>query len=211
MQVEDFAKNLRGVNGGKNFEIEYLQAVYDAIRTNEIILPEEHDNKHAMDHAWKELLTKTDAAGPLIVCDTNIFDADMFAATWRPIVSTLSYVFMSATDDTVFMRIVSGFDECARIAAKYNITEALDQIIYALSLMTTLSTEIVSNTSLNTEVQVDERTVMVSELAVKLGRNFRAQLAILVLFRVVTSKEHIIRKGWKDVSDCQKRHGSSKC
>lgn len=204
MQVEDFAKNLRGVNNNKDFEIEYLQAVYDAIRTNEIILPEEHDNKHAMDYAWKELLTKTDAAGPLIVCDTNIYDADMFAATWRPIVSTLSYVFMSASDDTVFTRIVSGFDECARIAAKYNITEALDQIVYALSLMTTLSTEIVSNTSLNTEVQVDERSVMVSELAVKLGRNFRAQLAILVLFRVVTSKEHIIRKGWKDVRGCQK-------
>lgn len=200
MKVDDFAKNLRGVNGGKDFDSEYLQAVYDAIRTNEIILPEEHDNKHALDYAWKELLTKTDAAGPLIICETNIFDADMFAATWRPIVSTLSYVFMSATDDTVFMRIVSGFDECARIAAKYNITEALDQIIYSLSLMTTLSTEIVSNTSLNTEVQVDERSVMVSELAVKLGRNFRAQLAILVLFRVVTSKEHIIRKGWKDVS-----------
>lgn len=200
MKVDDFARNLRGVNGGKDFALEYLQAVYDSIKTNEIILPEEHDNKNALDYAWKELLTKTDAAGPLIICDTNIFDADMFAATWRPIVSTLSYVFMSATDDTVFMRIVSGFDECARIAAKYNITEALDQIIYSLSVMTTLSTEIVSNTSLNTEIQVDERSVMVSELAVKLGRNFRAQLAILVLFRVVTSKEHIIRKGWKYVS-----------
>lgn len=200
MKVEDFGRNLRGVNGGKDFAPEYLQAIYDAIRTNEIILPEEHDNKHALDYAWKELLSKTEAAGPLIICDTNIFDADMFAATWRPIVSTLSYVFMSATDDTVFMRVVSGFDECARIAARYNITEALDQIIYSLSLMTTLSTEMTSNTSLNTEVQVDDRSVMVSELAVKLGRNFRAQLSILVLFRVVTAKEHIIRRGWRDVS-----------
>lgn len=200
MKVEDFARNLRGVNDGKDFTREYLQAVFDSISSNEIILPEEHDNKHALEYAWKELLTKTESAGPLIICDTNIYDADMFAATWRPIVSTLSYVFMSATDDTVFMRIVSGFDECARIAARYNITEALDQIIYSLSMMTTLSTEMASNTSLNTEVQVDERTVMVSELAVKLGRNFRAQLAILVLFRVVTAREHIIRKGWKDVS-----------
>ncbi|PSS02226.1 hypothetical protein BD289DRAFT_422197 [Coniella lustricola] len=199
MKVEDFARNLRGVNAGKDFAPEYLQAVFDAIKTNEIILPEEHDNKHALDYAWKELLSKTEAAGPLIICDTNIYDADMFAATWRPIVSTLSYVFMSASDDTVFMRVVSGFDECARIAAKYNITEALDQIIYSLSVMTTLSTNAISNTSLNTEVQVDERSIMVSELAVKLGRNFRAQLAILVLFRVVTSKEHIIRKGWKDI------------
>ncbi|KAG6366880.1 hypothetical protein INS49_001061 [Diaporthe citri] len=199
MTVEDFARNLRGVNGGKNFAIEYLQAIFDAIKTNEIVLPDEHDNKHAFDYAWRELLLKTEAAGPLIICDTNIYDADMFAATWKPIVSTLSYVFMSATDDTVFARVVSGFDECARIASKYNITEALDQIIYSLSLMTTLTHDSISNTSLNTEVQVDEKKVMVSELAVKIGRDFRTQLALLVLFRVVTSKEHIIRKGWKDI------------
>ncbi|KAL2282459.1 hypothetical protein FJTKL_10557 [Diaporthe vaccinii] len=199
MTVEDFARNLRGVNGGKNFAIEYLQAIFDAIKTNEIVLPDEHDNKHAFDYAWRELLLKTEAAGPLVICDTNIYDADMFAATWKPIVSTLSYVFMSATDDTVFARVVSGFDECARIASKYNITEALDQIIYSLSLMTTLTHDSISNTSLNTEVQVDEKKVMVSELAVKIGRDFRTQLALLVLFRVVTSKEHIIRKGWKDI------------
>lgn len=205
MTVEDFSRNLRGVNSGKNFAPEYLQAIFDAIKTNEIVLPDEHDNKHAFDYAWRELLLKTEAAGPLILCDTNIYDADMFAATWRPIVSTLSYVFMSATDDTVFARVVSGFDECARIASKYNVTEALDQIIYSLSLMTTLTHEPASNTSLNTEVQVDEKKVMVSELAVRIGRDFRTQLALLVLFRVVTSKEHIIRKGWKDVSILSER------
>ena len=49
-------------------------------------------------------------------------------------------------------------------------------------------------------VQVDDKKVMVSELAVRIGHDFRIQLALLVLFRVVTSKEHVIRKGWKDVS-----------
>lgn len=199
MDFTAFARNLRGSNGGKDFPPEYLQAIYDEIKTNEIILPDEHDNQHAFDYAWRELLAKTDFAGPLVFCDTNIYDADMFATTWRPIVSTLSYVFMSATDDTVFARVVSGFDECARIASKYGITEALDQIIYSLSFMTTLSTEIPSNTNLNTEVQVGENSVMVSELAVKLGRDFRAQLATLVLFRVVTSNEHVIRKGWAHI------------
>ncbi|KAJ9155067.1 Pattern formation protein EMB30 [Pleurostoma richardsiae] len=199
MSPADFARNLRGQNGGKDFAPEYLQGIYDTIKANEIILPDEHDNKHAFDYAWRELLLKTEVAGPLIICDTNIYDADMFATTWKPIISTLSYVFMSATDDTVFARVVSGFDQCARIAAKYGITEALDEIIYSLSFMTTLSTETFSNTNLNTEVQVGENSVMVSELAVKLGRDFRAQLATLVLFRVVTSNEHIIRKGWKNI------------
>ncbi|KIH92242.1 hypothetical protein SPBR_02176 [Sporothrix brasiliensis 5110] len=199
MAVGDFARNLRGQNGGKDFAPEYLQDIFDSIQSNEIILPEEHDNKHAFDYAWREVLSKTDAAGPLIIPDTNIYDADMFATTWRPIVATLSYVFMSATDDTVFSRVIQGFDECALIAAKYENTEALDQIVYCLSHMSTLSQVVQSNTSLNTVVQVDKSSVMVSELAVKLGRNFRAQLAALVLFRVVSDHEHILRNSWKHV------------
>ncbi len=102
MAYTDFARNLRGVNDGKDFATEYLQEIYEAIKTSEIILPDEHDNKHAFDYAWRELLQKTESAGPLVLCDTNIYDADMFATTWNPIVSCLSFVFMSATDDTVY-------------------------------------------------------------------------------------------------------------
>ncbi|OAA68348.1 guanine nucleotide exchange factor [Niveomyces insectorum RCEF 264] len=199
MTITDFARNLRGQNGGKDFAPEYLQKIFDSIKSNEIILPEEHNNKHAFDYAWREVLLKTEAAGPLVLVDTNIYDADMFATTWRPIVATLSYVFMSATDDTVFSRVIQGFDECARIASTYGNTEALDQIVYCLSHMSTLAQEAQLNTTLNTEVQVDGSSVMVSELAVKLGRNFRAQLAALVLFRVVTENEHILRRSWKHV------------
>ncbi|KAI0103708.1 Sec7-domain-containing protein [Nemania sp. FL0031] len=201
MELVDFARQVRGVNDGKDFAPEFLQATFEAIRTNEIILPDEHDNQHAFDYAWRELLLKTESAGPLVHCNTNIYDADMFAATWKPIVSTLSYVFMSATDDAVFSRVVTGFDQCAQIAAKYGITEALDHIIQNLSYMTTLDNENLSNTLLNTEVKVsdDSDSVMVSELAVKLGRDFKAQLATLVLFRVVKGSEHIIKNGWEHI------------
>ncbi|KAK8119006.1 uncharacterized protein PG998_003632 [Apiospora kogelbergensis] len=187
MVVQDFARNLRGVNGGKDFAPEYVQAIYDAIKHNEIILPDEHDNKHAFDYAWRETLLKATTAGPMTLLNTNIYDAHMFATTWKPIVSTLAYVFMSAPDDPSFARVVTGFDQCAQIASKYGITEALDHIIYCLSRMTTLVTDDLSSTALNTEMKVsdDGASVMVSELAVKLGRNFKAQLATLVLFRVI--------------------------
>ncbi|KAI0482120.1 hypothetical protein GGR56DRAFT_171474 [Xylariaceae sp. FL0804] len=201
MEITDFARQLRGVNGEKDFPAEFVQETFEAIRTNEIILPDEHDNRHAFDYAWRELLLKTESAGPLMHCNTNIYDADMFATTWKPIVSTLSYVFMSATDDAVFSRVVTGFDQCAQIASRYGITEALDRIIQNLSYMTTLDTEDLTNTSLNTEVKVsdDSDSVMVSELAVKLGRDFKAQLATLVLFRVVKGSEHIIDDGWDHI------------
>lgn len=199
MTFDDFSRNLRGQNDGQNFSIKYLQDIFDSIKSNEIILPDEHDNKHAFDYTWREMLLKSELAGSLVTCDTNIYDADMFAATWKPIVSTLSYVFMSATDDAVFARIVTGFDECARVAAKHENTEALDQIVYCLSHMSTLATEVPLNTALNTEVQAGSGSVMVSELAVKLGRDFRAQLATVVLFRVVTGSEALVRRGWKNV------------
>ncbi|KAI1369319.1 Sec7-domain-containing protein [Xylaria arbuscula] len=201
MEQVNFASNLRGTNGGKDFAPEFLQATFEAIKANEIILPDEHDNQHAFDYAWRELLLKTESAGPLIHCNTNVYDADMFAATWKPIVSTLSYVFMSATDDAVFSRVVTGFDQCAQIAAKYGVTEALDHIIQNLSYMTTLDNEDHSSTALNTEVKMsdDSDSVMVSELAVKLGRDFKAQLATLVLFRVVKGSEPIIKSGWQHI------------
>ena len=201
MALGDFSKNLRGVNGGNDFAPDYLQDIYNSIKHNEIILPDEHDNKHAFDYAWKELLLKTQSSTDLVICDTNVFDADMFEATWKPVIATLSYVFMSASEDAVYQRVVAGFDQCAQIAAKYNITDALDHIIYCLSTITTLAPDPPPSTTLNTEVNAGKKSVMVSELAVKFGRDYRAQLATVVLFKgVIAGNESKINGGWKHVS-----------
>ncbi|KAL1389489.1 cytohesin-2 [Phyllosticta capitalensis] len=198
MALEDFSRNLRGVNGGKDFDPEYLEAIYNSIKTREIILPEEHDNRHAYDHAWKELQMKVSSASDIVICDTNLFDADMFASTWRPILATLSYVFMSASDDAVFSRVVTGFYQCAQIAAKHGITDCLDRIVFSLSSISTLAPEVSPSTALNTEVQADKKSekIMVSETAVRFGRDDRAQLATVLLFRIVNGNEAFIRDGW---------------
>ena len=196
MSFNDFARNLRGVNGGNDFAVDYLKDIYDSIKANEIILPDEHNNQHAFDYAWKELLVKAKTAGTLVVCETNIYDADMFMATWRPIIATLSYVFASATDDAVFARVVAGFNQCAQIAASYGVTDALDRIIFCLSSITTLASDTPSNTSLNTEVQAGGKSIMVSELAVKFGRDFKGQLAAVVLFGILSGNEAKVKDGW---------------
>jgi brefeldin A-resistance guanine nucleotide exchange factor 1 len=200
MQVEDFQKNVRGVNDGKDFDPDFLQGIYESIKNREIILPEEHSDRNAYDHAWKELLVKCQSTSDIIICDTNIYDADIFAATWKPIIATLSYVFMSATDDAVFSRVVLGFDQCAQIAAQYELPDALDRIISCLSYISTLAPDVPPSTSLNTEVQADKKSVMVSETAVRFGRDGRAQLATVVLFQVIKGNEASIRDGWQHVS-----------
>ena len=200
MKAENFARNLRGVNNGQDFDPQFLEEIYESIRTHEIILPEEHDNKNSFDHAWKELLFKIQSTNDLRICNTNVFDADMFAATWKPVVATLTYVFLSATDDTVFSRVVAGFDQCAQIAAKNNLHDALDHIVFCLSSISSLSSHALPSTSLNTEVQAGEKSVMVSETAVRFGRDFKAQLATVVLFRLVVGNEPALRDGWNHVS-----------
>ncbi|KAJ5945829.1 hypothetical protein N7454_002668 [Penicillium verhagenii] len=199
MSFPAFARNLRGVNDGGDFTEEFLQEIYDSIKDNEIILPDEHENKHAFDYAWKELLLKSSGAGDIIVGETNIHDADMFEATWKPVVATLSYVFMSASDDAVYSRVVNGFDQCAQIAARYGLTEAFDRIVFSLASISTLATNKPPSTALNTEVQAGKKSVMVSELAVKFGRDFRAQLATVVLFRVLLGNESAPKQGWEHV------------
>lgn len=200
MKVEDFSRNLRGVNAGKDFDRQYLQDIYDAIKSREIVLPEEHDNKHAFEHAWKELLVKTQTTEDLAICDTNIYDADMFATTWRPIVATLNYVFVSATEDAVFQRVIAGYNQCAQIAAKYAISDCLDHVIQSLAKISTLATDLPSDTSLNTEVQASGKSIMVSKFAVDFGRDNKAELATLVLFRIINGHEAAIRDGWTSVS-----------
>jgi brefeldin A-resistance guanine nucleotide exchange factor 1 len=200
MKLQDFARNLRGVNSGSNFDDQYLEDIYNAIKAREIVLPEEHDNKHAFEHAWKELLVKTQTAEDLAICDTNIYDAEMFAATWKPIVATLNYVFVSATEDAVFQRVIAGYNQCAQIAARYGISECLDTIIESLSKISTLATDLPSDTSLNTEVQAGGKSIMVSKFAVDFGRDQKAQLATIVLFRIINGNEKAVRDGWTHVS-----------
>ncbi|PYH96295.1 Sec7 domain protein [Aspergillus ellipticus CBS 707.79] len=199
MSCTAFARNLRGVNSGQDFAPEFLQEVYDSIKQNEIILPDEHDNQHAFDFAWRELLLKSSSAGELVVGETNVYDAEMFAATWKPVVATLSYVFMSASDDAVYSRVVTGFVQCAEIAARAGLTEAFDRIVFCLSSISTLATSKPPSTALNTELQADKKSVMVSELAVKFGRDFRAQLAAVVLFRVLANNEAAVQQSWTHV------------
>ncbi|KAK9430752.1 hypothetical protein V1505DRAFT_344051 [Lipomyces doorenjongii] len=201
MTLEQYKRNLRKVNNNEDFVPEYLEAIYNAIKNQEIIMPEEHNNQAGFDYAWKELLQKANSSGELFVCDdTSIYDAEMFRATWKPVVATLAYVFTSATDDMVFMRVITGFDHCARIATRYNISDALDHIILCLSKISTLTAEPSATSSADsTEIQVDGSSITVSDLSVRFGKNYKAQLATVVLFRVVRGNEYLVRSGWREI------------
>ena len=80
MKLEDYRRNLRGVNDRSDFAPEYLvrasyysidcfadyreqKAIYDSIRRREIVLPEEHHGQLGFEYAWRELLKRSRSAG----------------------------------------------------------------------------------------------------------------------------------------------------
>ena len=119
----------------------------------------------------------------------------MFAATWKPVVATLNYVFVSATDDTVVPKVISGSDQCAQIAAKSWPHDCLDHIIASLAQVSTSATETIPSTALNTEIEANGKSIIVSKFAVHSGRENKAQLATLVLFRHINGHKTTVRDG----------------
>lgn len=87
MALEDYMKNLRNVNDGKNFAPEYLVAIYEAIRDNEIIMPQEREGQEGFEFSWREMLRKTRIYGPGKFCDSNIYDRDLFYVIVKPIMT----------------------------------------------------------------------------------------------------------------------------
>ncbi|RUS35496.1 hypothetical protein BC938DRAFT_482565 [Jimgerdemannia flammicorona] len=200
MSPQDYMKNLRGVNEGQNFNADYLQAIYDAIRKREIVMPEEHEGQLGFNYAWKELLSRADMAGQFVVCNTTIYDRDIFLLAWKPTIAAISYAFNTAQDDATLQKAITGFHQCALLSAHYSLYDVFDSIVITLSRMTGLLDVRGSNeTALDPIVDVAGQKFMVSELAVQFGRNYKGQLAAVVVFAVASEHGNVLREGWKNI------------
>ncbi|KAG9300462.1 hypothetical protein G9A89_010088 [Geosiphon pyriformis] len=197
MTIQDYMNNLRNVNNGENFAPEYLQAIYDAIRQKEIVMPEEHEGQLGFNYAWKELLRRAETSGPLVICNVSLYDKDMFTVVWKPLIAAIAYAFNSAPDDTILQKAITGFHQCALISAHYNLLNVFDYIIMSLGKMTGLLDSRYSIETANIPVKVQDIELPVSNLAIQFGRNYKGQLAAVVLFAVANEHGSVLRDGWK--------------
>ncbi|KAH7926301.1 Sec7-domain-containing protein [Leucogyrophana mollusca] len=200
MTIEDYKRNLRGVNGGSNFSPEFLQNIYDSIRKREIVMPEEHTGQLGFEYAWKELLTRSRQSGPFLMCNSAIFDLDMFKTVWKPLISAIAYAFISFDDDYVIQRAISGFRQCATLAGHFHLPDVFDFVVVSLSQATSLLSENLPAQVPNYPVvDVEGQSVTVSSLSVKFGTNFKGQLAAVVLFNIVNGNGNALREGWTQI------------
>ncbi|SAL99274.1 hypothetical protein [Absidia glauca] len=200
MTLEDYMRNLRGVNGNADFSKDYLRGIYEAIRQDEIVMPEEHEGRLGFNYAWKQLLHRSASSASFVVCDTSSYDKAMFEMSWKPAIAAISYAFNTAQDDATLQKAISGFHQCAMLSAHFELYDVFDSIVVNLATMTgLLDMSGHSNSLPDPIVDVAGEKYVISSLAVRFGRNYKAQLAAVVAFTIVTRHGNSLRNGWTKI------------
>lgn len=187
MTVEDFKKNLNGVNGGNDFDKDMLEEVYNAIKNEEIVMPAEQTGLVRENYLWKVLLRRgAGKAGHFMHAPNGLLDHDLFTLVWGPTVAALASVLDRAPcESLVLQRALGGYRKCAMVAAHYAMSDVFDNLVISLCKFTALSTAESPET-----------------VAGVLGNSQKAQLVAKMVFGLAQRHGHILRDGWKNLVDC---------
>ena len=139
-------------------------------------------------------------SGEYMMCNTSLFDMDMFKAVWKSVVTAIAHAFITFEDDYVIERAITGFRQCATLARHFGMQDVFDYVVVSLSQATSLLSESLSSQVPNYPVvEIDGQTITVSSLSVKFGTNFKGQLAAVILFNIVNGNGNALREGWTQV------------
>ncbi|XP_068114035.1 Golgi-specific brefeldin A-resistance guanine nucleotide exchange factor 1 isoform X3 [Hyperolius riggenbachi] len=184
MTLEEFRKNLKGVNGGKDFDQDMLEDVYHAIKNEEIVMPDEQSGLVKENYVWSVLLHRgATSEGIFLHVAPGSYDHDLFTMTWGPTIAALSYVFDKSMEETIIQKAISGFRKCAMISAHYGLSDVFDNLIISLCKFTTLNSEAVEN------------------IPTVFGSNPKAHIAAKTVFHLAHRHGDILREGWKNIMD----------
>jgi len=196
MTFNDFKRNVSGINDGKDLSIEYLTKIFNAIRESEIIMPEEHDGELGFNYQWRELIQRSKTDNDFTICDTSLYDKNMFVTTCNLTIAAISYAFDTAEDDITIQKAIIGLHYCTLIAKKFKMNNIIDNIINSLSLLSGLQNE----TPEGYDPLAKPKTL--DKWSVEFGINCKGQVASLLMFDIAADYGDSIHVGWKSIMEC---------
>lgn len=229
MDLDAYKRNLKGIYNGKDFPEWYLSKIYNSIRDREIIMPEEHHGTDKwFDDAWHNIISSQskyarDHGVSIANFDLQTlrqFDKLLFMSIVDETIDTLIKVFQEASDDHIITKLMSSIDKCANICICFGITDSVDRLISQLADLTTLSDSKLLNINPDehvraeipvTQVKIEKKgddkkndenkteIITISDMAVHFGRDFKAQLSTVVLFRLIKKPDCRVTASWEAV------------
>ncbi|RKP06313.1 hypothetical protein THASP1DRAFT_18630, partial [Thamnocephalis sphaerospora] len=209
MKIEDYMRNLRGVNNGQDFALEYLAStcllttVYNTIRDNEIVMPEEHEGQLGFMYAWREMIRESKDCERMSYCASGQYDRDLFAAFGRNILAMFGSVLEHATNDAALDMALNGIRLCADLSARFDMLDIFDTVVPLLAGLTGLGDHSVDVGvrrfgTLSTE---PERNVATTALSVRFGRDYKAEIITIAFFDIIRQHGDRLRDSWTTVVD----------
>lgn len=216
MDLEAYKRNLRGVYNGSDLPSWYLSKIYMSIKEREIIMPEEHHGTEKwFDDVWHNLISTSgnnisSSDEKFDLKDVCQFDKALFEVSIDLVIDTLVKVFKEASEDHIVTRLMSTIDKCTNICLYYDLPEVVDKLIFLLSDLTTIASE-TENPHENednvreeipiTQIKLEDREdpIVVSELAVWFGKDFKAQISTVVLFRLMKKADFKVTGSWIEI------------
>ena len=155
MTKEEFLRNNRGINDGQDLPREYLEFLYDEIKSRQIQVDMSiNDTENSSDLAtdftdmatWNKLLRKSAAdQAPAAFTPTvaarkvgqNLYisanEKDMFLVMANPYLRMLITIWENANDDNIMRRIIEGFWDYATICTGLKLHDLLNRMIQIVS------------------------------------------------------------------------------
>ncbi|XP_021723676.1 ARF guanine-nucleotide exchange factor GNL2-like [Chenopodium quinoa] len=187
MTEEEFIRNNRAINNGKDLPREYLSELFQSIATHAIAIFAQSATLVEMNPSrWVELISRSKFMNPFIVCDfDHRLGRDMFGSIAGPTVSALSAIFEHADDDEVLNECIEGMVSVARIA-RHGLEDILDELVASLCKFTTL---------LNPYASAEETLYLFSN-------ELKPRMATLAVFNIANKFGESIRGAWRNIVDC---------
>ncbi|KAB2033953.1 hypothetical protein ES319_D04G051200v1 [Gossypium barbadense] len=188
MTEEDFIRNNRLINGGKDLPRKYLSELYHSICENEIqMIPGQGAGFPTMTLSrWINVIYRSKESAPFILCDSRVpLYHDMFVILSGPTIAAVSVVFDQAEQENVLQTCIDGFLAIAKISTHYRFGDILDDLVVSLCKFTTLLTPL-----------------SFEDAIISFGDGPRARMATTTVFTIANRYGDCIHSSWRSIFDC---------
>ncbi|KAH3681976.1 hypothetical protein WICPIJ_007047 [Wickerhamomyces pijperi] len=219
MTIDDYKRNLRGVYGGKDFPAWYLEKIFQSINDKEIVMPEEHHGSSQwFDDSWNNLISanvsipfEEHSVADFSRADILKFKKYIYANSFGVIADTVFKIFEVASDDQIITRMISTVDKLSQISSFFNLNGLSDDIVNRLCINTTLTgekTSVMAGSTPSstgypikfTKIKVEGgETINVTDIGIVFGKDFKAQLSTVVLFRIIQRNIKSLTTSWGNI------------
>ena len=151
MTIDDFVKNMKGINDGGNVEREFLESIFSAIEANKLESNTiQQAGKLAMKkavqqaaNAWDSVVRRQRSVAEAFTASVGrrqqfamragIVEREMFCLICDLALDAIDIVFDMTVDSSLALKAIEGFQNYARITAYYNLDGAFNHLIILLN------------------------------------------------------------------------------